>query len=1582
MRTLPLKTMLIVALIGACGGVSAQTGQAEDSAVLSDRPEPCYVVIAVDVSGSMESSDSPESGGKRQTLRDEGQLVFLQMLPFLRSDLHVGVAHFSDKVRYSLPSEDTGPLLPWGQTFLTESACRNMVRPAEFMATFHTDITESMGWSSGRIAAARRQHGQGPAKLIVLTNGDPRDSARELERGRGPLQSMAKRLAEQQIEVYPILIDAASLRSPEKHARLSADEIAAEDLMQSVALTTGGKAYRLSRDWGFADILMDVFGLGMQIRSSDGTDRVQGSDLLVSGHDWAIVAVGEPVKSAIVEPVGGSDKTRQTLAIDGNLEAGSGIRANVIASSWQQTTILRRPEAADFVGRFWQGKWTLGPADAKSSPVVRLYRVPDLLVQLELEPGLPWWRHEQVKARARLLERHKKGPDLRATSSAESGTELSIRMKAVSSDEKDSVVVDQGRWTLPSRLYETDPFTIGMPGLYKLTCELRHTVGDANVPLLRLANDVYVHSECVGVHVVNAATNEVLGDVPPTAEATLNVELPGGQDVYFRISGKGEFKVEPQSGVLHLEPLAQADWSLRKDDQGSLVTGPVRMVEAEERLVGRAELEVRTQAGVRRICLPRFNLAYLPAPLRIACRFTDTRDALWVGEFHKQPLVISAFPVFERFRDATLQRFPEALAETRTRTVDMRSGTTQVTGLQSRVLESAQPGGDQGRTVSATYFVESAVPIPPADRCEIDLGAAMADLQGTTRTYAIVDPAAQGLFKWAVTQPGQSPRQGAVSETLFCGEPIQFHAEWRADQNISAVRFEFPQADSNEPIFVEMPVAGGVNQADLEQIVSGLSLGKTLPVYVHVTMQPAGGDRALQIKLKGGQFRADDRRVVLEDLRAGEGGLTDITAYAWEPVEIPLRAVFTGYVPTDARHNAAIEQFKKSCVVTVASKTGDARNISNTIEWISVSSPEGPAKRCELIGHAMYTPEVPGRASIEATADTPAVQGAGETSPRRAYAHLLAKSPRLAITIRKLTPTGEEPVFDSRRWSMGEGGVSAFQTRFSARLRVDVRPSDWTATGQSRPWRTAIRLLRRPTSDAEWFSEFSDANELTAEGSFLREVQIAGNGEYALEVSGIDPQSGRRTAFFITPVIASIRPHEIKPAVAPPAWLTSRVRQWPFEYQVTLQQEAADASQSQALAFQFQLPGQTQTWMDGTTSSAPSQTPEARQLLVKGPKFLPVAQGLQNGMVQFKLSCQGLDLLRWDCPDIRVIPPVLEQLSLSGRSTGDAIALTGAELVSDGSAELWARPQFRAAPELEGQWTPAESTIYLWRCRAGESAGGQVDVRFLENLQDQGGSGVQAFKAENPVANGAVKVMPRRARLSFLGWPRRPASERYSLVASVVYRPTGDTSADRMIAEWSDLYAVQLNTPWVVPLIWWPVIAIFVAGIVTTILRLFVPNPSRLPLDMRLEENIAVVEPVRLDNPVLVDLQETSFIKDVQLHTRHLRSRWNGNVLGFLVGPVWVLLRRVLCPRRWAWTAVIPRVRGDARSVRTGLMCVWTGLGARSGRVWSQRDGSQRLPEDGQVKMVHMDFPYRVDNVSRTMRVTIRIGKLVHRELL
>lgn len=288
---------------------------------------------------------------------------------------------------------------------------------------------------------------------------------------------------------------------------------------------------------------------------------------------------------------------------------------------------------------------------------------------------------------------------------------------------------------------------------------------------------------------------------------------------------------------------------------------------------------------------------------------------------------------------------------------------------------------------------------------------------------------------------------------------------------------------------------------------------------------------------------------------------------------------------------------------------------------------------------------------------------------------------------------------------------------------------------------------------------------------------------------------------------------------------------------------------------------------------------------------------------------------------------------------------------------------------------------------------------------------VQVFKLEGGAMAEAVRVLTRRGRWSLWGWPSRPASERYAIVASVAYQPQqasgsaagrpGATPADRLIAEWSDVYAVNLDTPWVIPLCWWPLMALLVAAVVVAVLRRLVPSPSTLALDMRLEENVAIVEPVRLDNPVLLDLHETPFAREVQFHMRYLATQWDvagrnlvrkagfgtdssvaafvgavGRAMACVVAPIRDIVRHAVYPRRWAWAAIIPRVRGDARVVRTGLLCVWTGLGAKGGRAWSSQGGPLDLPMEGQVKSINMDLPYRAEGVNRTMRVTIRVRRM------
>ena len=116
----------------------------------------------------------------------------------------------------------------------------------------------------------------------------------------------------------------------------------------------------------------------------------------------------------------------------------------------------------------------------------------------------------------------------------------------------------------------------------------------------------------------------------------------------------------------------------------------------------RMRKEVETPVGVRQFRLPDFELAYRAAPMRIACAFGEPRRALWVGEFHRQLLTVSAFPVFDESRERAESMFPETLPATRMRTVDLQSGTAQVTGPQGRLIEVPKAVGEKGRTLAAT----------------------------------------------------------------------------------------------------------------------------------------------------------------------------------------------------------------------------------------------------------------------------------------------------------------------------------------------------------------------------------------------------------------------------------------------------------------------------------------------------------------------------------------------------------------------------------------------------------------------------------------------------------------------------------------------------------------------------------------------------------------------------------------------------------------------------------------------------------------------------------------------------------------
>ncbi len=1524
--------------------VAAPAGASE---ALRTAAPPCYVVIAVDVSGGMERADTPADDGRGRgfTLRADAQLVTMQFLPYLYSDLHIGVCHFSDRVRYSLPSEETAPLLTWGDSYLNEAACRNMVRDPEFTGSFYAELDQGLDWALARIQAARRQHGNGPGKIILLSRGDPRDAARDI-RTSGPLFDAAARLARQNVRVYPVLVNRASYRTGGSDA--SSPERTADEMMTALASLTDGKAYRITRTMGLPDILMDVFGLGAPL-----TEKAP-----ISRYDWATVIVGRtPASLSITPAADASDTQTRVWAIDAQFEADAGIRTSRVTSSQWQAMVLHRPNALE---RVWEGHWKLSPPDA-----ARLYRIPDFLVQLEPRPASPWWVHEQGQIAAQVVDRHK---GTSARTSDASGA-LSIHLTAASQGQSEPPSLDGGRWTIPSRLYESGPFTVGTFGLYEFRGELVHRVGDTDVSLTDATSEVLVHPPCVRLSVLDVS-GEVLGSLSDASEP-LSVNLHGGQSVAFRLSPEGTFGVKPLSGLLRVEPLAQMDWTFQKDDQGNLVAGPIALPEGELRISGWAEAQVETPAGPAPFRLPRFELAYGPAPVQIRCAFADPRQALWVGELHRQLLTVSAFPVFDADRERVMTMFPETLNGARLRTVDLTSGTAQVMTPRVRLVGVPKVTGHNGRTLAATYALESEIPLPRADQCEISLTGTIEGLQDAVKVYAVVDPIATGMLKWTLYQPpSEAPAQG-LAETLYCGEPVRFTTQWQADQNISSVRLELVRPGPAGPMSLTASPAAGAHQASFEQTLpEPLQSGQTYPVFVYVVTTSAAAASPVEIKLDAGQVHARDRRLLLEELAVGEQAGSDVACHPWEPARIPLRVVFGGYIAGNSQHSTLIDRVKTSCRVTVTSPFGDVQDVSDSIEWtalIPTDTREGRATRCELRGYAPYVPRNSGRAAVEMSIEFTREQAAPATE--RAYGHLAIKEPRLALSVQRLTSSGQGSLFDSQTWATGSGGLSAVATQLSTSLQITVRPVNWTAALPL----ISLRVLRRPTSEAPWSTAFSTEGGLVG-GSLTREAQVADNGQYAVEMIGRDPQSGQIVASLTTPVVLSIQPHEVVPVLSPAAWITPGVRQWPFEYRVTVRKENGGAPQVSAMAFEFQLPSAQPVWQEGSVHAVGSSGPEGATLSLKSPDLLPPLERPAGGSVQFRLSSQGQELVRWEHPNVRVLPPVLERLALRGDRTGAELESAAGRIDFNGSTALWARPVFRAAPELTGQWSRDATTVYLWPARERDAPGTQPTSQLIQELNTQGSS-TQAFRVDGSKAEPAVRILPRLARRGFWGWPRPAATHRYAVVGCATYEMPG--SGDGMqISEWTDVTFVSIATAKVLPWCWWALAGAAAVLLAVFVLKLLAPRPSRLGLDVRLAENIAIVEPASFHSPVAIDLREASLRTDVDLHVAHALSRSQAGGLKPLVAVLvsaGVLLRRAVYPRRWAWALITPRIGGGVRHAQKGLLCVWTGPLVRKGRVWSQQTGAIPIPGAGQATSITLDLPYRMDGAARSIRVSVRI---------
>src|SRR5690606_4033669 len=153
--------------------------------------EPSYIVVATDVSASMNVNDPlvRDADGKTRAIRDDAQISFLQLLPFLRRPNFVGAARFTDDVTPVPLSGDGEGLVSWDSTRIDWDRLRPTIQTVETKRG-KTRLDKAMEWALEAIEDAREKSGWGRGALILLSDGDP-DAFRG-RRGDGGRGALAK----------------------------------------------------------------------------------------------------------------------------------------------------------------------------------------------------------------------------------------------------------------------------------------------------------------------------------------------------------------------------------------------------------------------------------------------------------------------------------------------------------------------------------------------------------------------------------------------------------------------------------------------------------------------------------------------------------------------------------------------------------------------------------------------------------------------------------------------------------------------------------------------------------------------------------------------------------------------------------------------------------------------------------------------------------------------------------------------------------------------------------------------------------------------------------------------------------------------------------------------------------------------------------------------------------------------------------------------------------------------------------------------------------------------------------------------
>ena len=1518
-----------------------------------------YIVLATDVSGSMNVNDvvMKDANGNKRAHRDDAQFTFLQLLPFMRMNNHVGVIHFTDDVTCKLPAVNgavkaTQPqnLMAWNDTNLPDGLRDDL--SSVNLKFGHTRVSKAMKWALASINQTRGKK-QGQGMLIFLTDGDPDASTKE----RKDSIAMADSLAAAGIEVHTVLINKASHRPGRRPGRISSKERVAEETMELISRKTGGRAHRITPLNDLLAIVLNIFGEPGLIRDQFNVSRYHRSAIMI----------GSPISTLNIKPAVNGDGPIALGISDGDDKA-TGIRRKVIPLANWNITILRRPTAAAQRDKSWSGHWR--PVTAKGTPYKgRVYLIPDFVFDAG-DHTANWHAHEQGSVKAKLTDRPQEIMERGMKPAPWKGDQLSVVAKLTPQGGGKTHVISKGKWDSAGRVFTFDPLQLPVAGNYNVTLSCGDRVGNATVLMGLDQSSLKVQASRISVVMTKQGTDEKVLQLPAIKGRPLSgASLRGGDRVMVELIAPKDLNI---GGTIELDGVGPGKWAFTNQG-GKLVTDVITLPDDEVHLSGKAEFAVKTGDTTARTTFD-VNLSFGAAPAKLAWESKDRRESLWVGEIHQQEFTVTVHPVFEQAQQSMIAGMPKELADIAMRAFGDDGKPVPVAARAVRVGEP-RVTGDKKRTIEATYRILADAPMPPSTRCEIEPGGIVFGMQGVAKSWKVIDPVAEKAFAWKLTpdhRDGRYDEFNGLYEILYRNIPIRYEVTSSPETKVSQVDFIVKREGADDLIMSLADVTAG--RADASRMLEkGFNEGAVYSVDVVAHVQPKGATAPMKLNMAGGQFRAEDQWVELRKLMVGESSGEDIKCVTYQRMKIPVHVHFTGFDPV--QHKPLIERFKASCqlVVSPIETAGASSETPLRIVWTRVTPPaegEGLGGVYKFEGYASFAPQVIGLYNLAFNCE---LKDKDEQIHRyQASSRLVAATPAIQFAV---TDAGADesarPIFDSSRWARGKMKIEPLQWRFARELKMTLsRPAEPRSPASP----MEVNVYRNGDEEPVFTHEI---DMLPGEKLELKHIPVGG-GDFEIRVESPIGTPDETMAFAIrSPALFNINPIQVVTMVEPSGKLTTASRQWPFKYRIAIQDDWK--IRADALQFEFKMEG-SDKWLPGETSQIADGQGQ-QWLVVEGPDYLPPLTNVETGLVHFRLSInEGKVRVDWRSKEVTVENRRLGAFEMIMPEEGNAAI---AESTVDLSRAVTVRSPMSRVPGLE-RWKLQQLMAYVLAdppealdLKDGDAPSAQV-LETLRTMKEGNDPSLNVMSAAGEVELAQMAMFPPDDAGIFT-WRDKEERE-VAVVVSATYNENflaeNGLEQSRDMSEWSTIRRVTVLTPahkglfWVIATwVLYVVLAIAAVGLVfstfASLLRTQVPKPEDLHIE--LESTVGTVEiETSQRSGRMATFQTTTLAQELEWRKEFECGRPEGRTKSGMLAWVGAMARRLFVPERSAWAVIRPKLR-KADNVQVALARLTTSLGSRKGRLWFSEDEGIKLPDNGKPELLSMTLGFKQNGQNRSI---------------